>query len=272
MNKPLGVLLAAAVLSLSACGAGDDARPSSARLSSEPSAAAAADGSSGAAELTRDNFVERLAEAQREAGSAHLSMTVDAAGAQAAMEGDVRIDDDLAKSASQLTMDLGATSVDVRLVDQVMYLKMGEMTGGKYVRMDLSDPNSPLAKQYGSMTDQADPQTQLETFRRALVSFENEGDGGTVDGVATTKLALTVDTRKALADQAAQPGAQLPKRLTYVLHVGREDDLLRRMTVDMAQAPTTIDWSRWGEKVTIEAPPASEISDRAAPGAAGVRG
>lgn len=267
MRKSLGVLLATAVLSLaSACGgSGPDQRPAADRASAGSSdAAAVADRPAADAPLSRENFVERLGDAQLEAGSTHLEMSTAAAGTDVAMTGDVRLGEKVEDSASRISMDLGMMQLDLRLVDGVMYLKMGEMSGGKYVKVDLTDPDNPLAQQYGSLTGQIDPSEQLETFRTALVDFDNLGDGGTVDGVETTKLRLVLDTSKALGKQAAQAerlGTKVPEKMEYVLLVGRDDDLLRRMTMDLAGTATTIDWSRWGEPVEVEAPRKSEITD-----------
>lgn len=277
MRKSLGVLLATAVLGLStACGAGgSDQRPAAAQAKDDASQAPLTATSTeattepspeaSAAPLTRDNFVERLGAAQLEAGSVHLDMTSGAAGTQLAMKGDLRLGKGVESSASTLSMDMGQMSMDLRLVKGVLYLKMGELSRGKYAKVDLTDENSPLAKQFGGMGKQGDPAQQLEVFRSALVDFDDLGDGGEIDGVDTTKVRLVLDTAKVLSQQggaqAQQAAGSLPKRMTYELYVGRDDDLLRRMTTDLSGATTTIDWSRWGEPVEVKAPSKDEITD-----------
>lgn len=265
MKKSFGVVLATAVLALSsACGgsASDSSGPVSGDAK-QVGATAGADRSPSDAPLTRENFVERLSAAQVEAGSAHLDMTTSAAGMDVAMAGDVSLDKDLEKSATRLEMDLGAMQFEVRLVGGIMYLNMGEMSGGKFVEIDLQDPDNPMVGQFGSSIEQLDPAQQMATFDKALVDFDNEGDGGQMDGVETTRLRLVVDTRKMLGDQATagRAGAKMPEKVEYVLYIGQDDDLMRQMTVDVGGSATSIDWSRWGEDVSVEAPKKSEITD-----------
>src|SRR5690606_9306211 len=159
MKKSVGVLVATAVLALSsACGgSGSDSSAPAAGDAKQAAATASAAPSSDASPLTRENFVDRLGQAQVEAGSAHLEMTASASGMDVSMTGDLRVAEDVERSASRLSMDLGMMQMDVRLVDGVMYLKMGQMTGGKYVRIDLRDPDDPVVKRFGSSMDQVDP-------------------------------------------------------------------------------------------------------------------
>lgn len=267
MKMSLGVLLATAVLGLSAaCGGGSsDQRPAAeSKDGASQTPLAAADADESAEPLSRDNFVERLGAAQREAGSVHLTMTSGTAGRQVEMTGDLQLGEDVESSASAISMDMGQMSMDLRLVEGVLYLKMGELSRGKYVEIDLKDEDNPLARQFGGMGKQGDPAEQLKVFRSALVDYDDLGDGGEIDGVPTTKLRLTLDTAKVLSEQGAEADravGKLPKQMTYDLYVGQGDDLLRRMTTDFGGATTTIDWSRWGEPVEVEAPAKDEITD-----------
>ncbi|MTB88209.1 hypothetical protein H9L21_02255 [Aeromicrobium senzhongii] len=268
MRKSLAILPAATLLVLSAaCGGsgGDDATPAAATVSASPSAAVepAADSP---AELTRDNFVERIGAAQAKAGSTHLQMSTDANGRSMSLDGDVQLGEDVQDARTRLTMDVGQMAMELRMVDGVAYLNLGAMSQGKFVKVDLTDPKNPLARQYGSLTGQIDPTEQLKTFRSALVEFENQGDGGTVDGVETTKLRLVLDTTKVMKKQPAGSAgskASVPEQIEYTLLVG-SDDLMRQMTMDFGVDPVTIDWSKWGEPVEVEAPPKSEITDSSA--------
>ncbi|GAA3534987.1 hypothetical protein AFL01nite_07150 [Aeromicrobium flavum] len=261
MRKSLAALATATLLALSsACGGpsgGDDATPAAATASAAAQPAAAASASSG---LTRENFVDRLGAALTAAGSAHLEM--ESAGEQGAMQGDVQLGDTLTDARTRLTMDLGAMPVELRLVEGVAYLKLGQMTGGKYVKVDLTDPKDPIAQRFGAMTDQVDPRAQLETFQSALVEFEDQGSGGRIDGVETTRIRLVLDTSKVMRKHGGKgrTGSSVPKRLESVLYVG-SDDLLRKMTLDPDGKSTTLTWSKWGEPVEVSAPPAADVTD-----------
>jgi len=258
MRKSLKVSLAATILALtSACGAGD-ADLSATEAGAPDSAKASAAASSSSNELTRDDFVERIAAAQLAAGSAHLESD-----GQISMRGDVRLTEDVEGAEAQVTMDVGATAMELRVVDGVVYVQLGALSGGKYVRIDLKDPKGPLAGHFGSMVGQIDPSAQLKQLREALVEFENQGPGGEIDGVETTKLRLVLDTSTLLEGQdVAGPrmSAKAPKELEYTLYVGA-DDLLRQLTTDVGGSTSTITWTKWGEPVDVSAPPESETTD-----------
>ncbi len=264
MKKSVGVLLATAVLALSsACGqSGSDAGAAASGDAGRADTTAAADESPSDAPLTRDNFAERLSAAQLDAGSAHIETTTSASGMDVSMTGDVVIAKNLEDSASRVSMDSSGMAMEVRVVGGNLYMKMGQMTGGKFVKIDLDDPDGAFAKSFGSLTEQIDPGEQLALFDDALVEFENQGSGGEIDGVETSKLRLVLDTEKVLGANAdaKKLGPKLPQQMEYVLFVG-QDDLMRRMVADIAGTSTTTDWSRWGEDVEVEAPKKSEITD-----------
>ncbi|MCD9153976.1 hypothetical protein [Aeromicrobium duanguangcaii] len=263
MRKSLAILPAAALLALSACAGsgGDDttaaAATSSASAEAKPAAAPAA------GELTRDNFVERIGAAQAKAGSTHLQMSTDSNGRTLALDGDVQLGEDVEDARTRLTLDVGQMAMELRMVDGVAYLKLGALSEGKFVKVDLTDPNDPMTREYGSLTGQIDPAKQLKSFRSALVEFENQGDGGTVDGVETTRLRLVLDTAKVMKHQnrgTAGSKSSVPKQVEYTLLVG-SDDLMRQMTMDFGDEPVTVDWTKWGEPVEVTAPAKSQITD-----------
>lgn len=258
MRKSLKVSLAATILALtSACGAGDAGLTSAEAGSSNPAAAAPAAASD---PLTRENFVERLSVAQQAAGSAHLEMASPIAGGAVSMQGDVRLAEDVEDSQARVTMGAGPMRMDLRMVDGLLYVKLGELSGGKFIEVDLQDPKDPVGRHYGSMTGQIDPTEQLKLFREALVEFENQGSGGEIDGVETTKLRLVLDSTKMLGETT--PGAILGdgRKVEYVLYVG-SDDLLRQVTAEHGEKTTEVTWTKWGEPVEVEAPPADEVTD-----------
>ncbi|HPU12619.1 MAG TPA: hypothetical protein PLQ19_02360 [Aeromicrobium sp.] len=261
MKKSLVALVAAVMLvGLSACGGSADSAGSEAKAKDAETVAAPAKDDP----LTKENFVERLSAAQLKAKSAQMKMTTSAGGSDMTMNGVVGIDEDVTKSKTKLTLDMGTGKMEVRMVDGMMYLSMGELTGNKFIKIDLNDPKDPLRDQYGSLADQADPEAQLKVFRDALVKFDNQGkDGGQIDGVDTTRIVMVLDTSKVLkgkGDEATKALGQMPKELEYVIYVG-PDDLMRRMTMTVAKSDTTIDWSNWGEPVDVKAPSKDQITD-----------
>lgn len=262
MKKSLGVLFASVLLAATgACAGAESDSGSGAGDTAKAADTAAAVDTSG--ELTKDNFVERLSAAQLKAGSSHMEMTMSLGATEAVVSGDMLVSEKPEDIRAAMTMDMGQMAMDIRMIGTVMYMNMGQLSGGKFFKIDLNDSDNPLAEQYGSVTEQLDPTEQLEKFRAGLVEFDNQGEGGTVDGVETTRVRLVLDTKKTLdlsGEEAENLGAKMPETLEYTLYVG-DDDLMRKMEIDLGGMPSTITWSKWGEPVDVEAPAESEITE-----------
>ena len=247
------VLLAG--LTLSACGDKDD--PAADKSSSKPAG-------SSEVTLTKANFTQVVADSQVKAKSAHVDMTIGVGGQSIKAKGDLSVGSSPADGAMTMTMDMGSSmKMDMRVVDQVLYMNMGQVTGNKFVKLDLTDDSNPLTKQYGQIMDQMDPAKQIDQLKTAITSFEKKGAPKTLDGVKTQPYVVTVDTSKvkAFADLPAASKSQVPDTIVYTMYIG-SDDLPRRMEFDLAGSKSTMDYSKWGEPVDIKAPAAGEISDK----------
>jgi hypothetical protein len=215
--------------------------------------------------LTQAAFFDEISAAQRKAGSSHVVMTVKAGGQTIKADGDLSIGDEPADTAMAMTMDAGQAglgSLEMRLVDQVFYLNFGPMTSNKFAKIDLADEDNPIGQQYGELIGNVDPAQQLEELEGAVKSFEQKGQPRELDGVQARPYVVVIDTSKVPAAKEAR--GSLPKTLQYTLYVG-PDDLPRRMTSDLpgaGNATMTIDYSQWGEKVSIVEPKPSEITDK----------
>lgn len=213
--------------------------------------------------LTEANFAQVLASSQSKAKSAHVDMTVGMGGQSVKAQGDVAIGSGPADSAMTMTMDMGSSmSFDMRMVEQVLYMNMGQMSGGKYVKIDLTDKSNPVTKQLGQVMDQMDPARQMADLQKAVTSLEKKGAAKTIDGVKARPYVVTVDTSKiqSLKELPQSSAGAIPDTIVYTMYVG-PDDLLRRMSFEIAGSELTIDYSKWGEPVDIKAPSADEVSD-----------
>ncbi|WP_293784779.1 hypothetical protein, partial [uncultured Aeromicrobium sp.] len=136
MKKFLPAVMAAlALLFVSACGGSDSPGDQSGSQENV--------GEDKGTELTKDNFADEIMKAQLDAGTAHLVMTMTMGGQEISMEGDMRVSDKPEDTAVAIVLDgaaLGASGMDLesRLVDEVMYIKMGQATGDKFVKLDLN--------------------------------------------------------------------------------------------------------------------------------------
>lgn len=218
-------------------------------------------------ELTQENFFEEIAAAQIEAGTSHVVMQIGAEGQEFSAEGDIVSGETAEDSAMSMTMDLsesGAGQVEMRLVDNVFYMNFGPMTQNKFAEIDLEDENNPLGQQFGSIVENVDPAQQLEQLEGAVTSFEQTGDAIELDGVQATPYEVTVDSSALTESMGAAgedlPEGSLPEEVTYSMFVG-PDNLIRRMVIDVAGTATQLDFTKWGEDVTIEKPADDEISD-----------
>jgi len=203
--------------------------------------------------LTEDNFFDATSAAQLEAGSAHMVMTQDG---QEMLTADISLDADPSNAAFEGSMENEGITMEIRQVDGDMYIQMGEMTDGKWMIMDAAD--GILGET--DFMEQLDPTVQSERLKDAIVEFEVEEDADTIDGVSTTKYIITLDTEKVTGDSDYLDGQltdALGDEIVYEMYLG-DDDLVRRQVMDMAGSAQEIDYSKWGEPVTVEAPSEDE--------------
>ncbi len=239
-------------LSLSACGGSDGDKADS----------TSGDGG-GKATLTQANFARTLTDSQTNAKSTHIDMTIGVGGQSFKAQGDVAIGKSAADTAVGMTMDLGSVKADMRLVDEVFYINVGQLSENKFLKVDLTDKKNPFAQQYGQIMDQIDPSKQMQQFKDAMKSFTKKGEPQKIDGVEAQPYLVTVDTSKVKAyqDLPETSRAQLPATIEYTMFIG-PDNLPRRMEFDLAGSKSTVDYSNWGDSVDIKAPSADEISDK----------
>lgn len=225
------------------------------------------------AELTSKNFSKRMNDAQQKAGSAHMSMKVSAQGMDIPMEADVLISDDPKDVKMRMTMSMDALGeqaaqagvsgdIEMIMIDGEAYMKMGEMTQGKFAKIPASQLDGMGMDQ---VTSQTNPTGQWDAYSDSLKDFKQE-KGEKIDGVDTTKYTLSLDPKK-LMEQSGQDGVPdeaadaLGDSMDVEMWVGG-DDLPRRMKMDMGQAgTTTVDMSKWGEDIKVDKPADDQITD-----------
>ena len=209
-------------------------------------------------ELTKDNFAEQIGAAMVKAGTVHVKMT-SGGSLPLQAEGDQITGATAADSKMALTMSVSGMKMDMRLIDSKLYINMDQLTQGKFTVIDLTDKSDPMVEQFGSLAEQTDLAKQFEDFGAAVTKFEKVNGGEKIDGVDTTAYDITMNAKK-LAEAQGQDAAGMPETFTYRFFIG-EDNLVRRMSIDVMGQKLTMDFSDWGKKVSIEAPKASEITD-----------
>jgi LppX_LprAFG lipoprotein len=257
------------LVALTACG-GDDSEqatdePAGASSSSSDEPAAdddAADESDSepaeGEEVDKDEFIADFQEGVEQAGTAHMTMSTGASGTTLDAEGEV--DYSTTPPSMAMTMTSGAMGdqpIDIRLVDGVFYMNMGQMSQDKFYKFDLDDKNGPMGDM-SSLTESMDPVKSFEQFTAGLDSVVYVGEED-VDGEDLDHYLLSLDTSK-IESMQGEAGAGLPKELEYDLWLD-DDNRMRQVQIDVAQAQVDMKIFDWDEPVDIEAPDASEVTE-----------
>lgn len=158
-------------------------------------------------------------------------------------------------------------AVEMRLVDEVLYVRGAEEAepGKPWGRLDLAG-GSPMASAFGSAAvtmENADPRRSLREV--AGIGELSATGPAQVDGAQVTRYAIDVDLAAfaELRGASAEEVAELSSgTLTYAVFLD-SDDLPRRISIELP-TPTAnyaIDYTGWGEPVTVEAPPAAQVAE-----------
>jgi hypothetical protein len=216
--------------------------------------------------LTAKTLFPRVSKAQLKAGSSNIAMTLTAPdGQKFRSHGQMKIGTRPADTAMAMTVNGdtgGLGTVELRLVDRTFYISLGALTQNKFAKIDLTDESNPITRQYGDIIKNVDPARQLRQYEDAVTNFDASGKPTEIDGVKAQPYRISVDPSR--ADQLKQfDQASLPDSITFTLYVG-PDDLPRRLVSRMpSQGGTTtlqLDYTKWGEKVTIAAPSKARIT------------
>jgi hypothetical protein len=226
------------------------------------------------------------AQADAETTTYQMDMTVAASSVDVTIDanGQMRISSD---TTADLTMAMsmsippaGDIDIAMNMLDGILYTDMFEAMGQpmptKWVAIDTTadDPVGQLfAEAMGDQQAMADTSAMLAE-NSDLVEVE-EGERGEVDGVDATEYLMTVDVEDLMEMGALSEGqlgmsaSEFPMdTLTYSFWLS-DDDLPLKISFDMEfeEAGETVDltmdmrFTDWGEPVTIEAPPESEVTD-----------
>lgn len=212
--------------------------------------------------LTSDNLVSVVTKAQLAARTSHVQMTIGAKGESIVATGDVKVADsaDAVMMAMKMTMP-GAGEIEMRMIGSVIYVKLGPMSGDKFVKIDMKDSNNPLAKNFGDLSAQMDPSGSIKAFDGAITSLEKKGDPVRIDGVDAQPYKVVVDRLKMKSSPATGGAAGLPDEMSFMFWIG-PDNLTRKMTIDVMGATVESTFTRWGEPVDVKAPSADQITDK----------
>ncbi len=262
-------LLAALVATTAACGSEDDKATDASSgdsASSQETQEAAQAGD--LEELTADEFYPSVMSALQDAETMSFSITTGGDSGESDIAGVMRYDED---GVDMQAASDGEQAMEMVMLDQILYISgegMGLPEGKKWVKVDMNDPDNPLAM-LGKSTDPSAMFAAMEAPKKfELIGTEE------VDGVATNHYNVVMDTAayiKAM-EMPAQMTSLMPKEIGMEMWLDAENRPVKfRQEVEIPSMtgsgePTTSttegNYSDFGDDVEIEAPPADEVSDK----------
>ncbi len=266
----LAAVVPLALGSLAACGSGngdsqtaaDPAAPSSS-TSTPPDTSSPSSASGDAQGSTVDPaaFVAKLKAAAKAITTARFTLAMDLSGQSVNAKGAIDMTGDT--PAMQLSMDLTSmgTPTDMRIVDGVMYIQDPTSGGGKYLKMDLSDPNGPMAGMGDALTNY-DPQAMIGSISPDAFKKVTDLGSESIGGQDLHHYRVVLDTHAATSMLKNLPStASLPKTMAYDMWLDSQDRMARFKMLLKNVSQVTATYTDYGADVHITAPPASQITE-----------
>ncbi|MGH3413394.1 MAG: hypothetical protein ACRDPH_09980 [Marmoricola sp.] len=210
-------------------------------------------GSSATTQLTKANFASVVSRAVQQKKSAHMTMSM---GSQMQGVGDVKYA--AGGPEMKMTMTMGGHKMQMRYVDQAMYLKAaGLPSGNKFLKITKA---SPMMGQMIGKIQSFGPQGSIQMMKKGLKKLKDVGST-TIGGQKVEHYRATIDTR-ALVAKMGMPKSQMsqvPNTMTEDVYLG-SGNLLRRAIVNVMGNKVVVNATKWGEPVHVQAPPASQVT------------
>ena len=270
----LAAVVPLALGSLAACGNGDSttaADPQAPSTSSTPTQGDSPDPEGDttqevATEVSPAAFLAKMKKAALAVTTAKFTMSMDLGGQTVQAKGALDMTGD--SPAMALSMDLTGmgTPTDMRVVDGNMYIQ-APGSDGKYVKMDLSDPNGPLAGM-GDVLSNYDPQSMIGSMSADAFKKVTDLGSQTLGGQQVEHYRVLLDTHAVTSMFKNLPStASMPKTVDYDMWLDSQDRMARFKMVLKNVSAISASYSDYGADVHITAPKASDIM--AMPGTSG---
>jgi hypothetical protein len=214
------------------------------------------EGAADGEEISADEFLDTFRDGVENSTTGHMTMTTGFSGMSIDAEGDVDYRNDPPSMAVNMTIPSMGGEIDMRFVEGIFYMNMGQASQNKFIKLDPADPNSPMGD-IGELTESMDPVRSFEQFAAGLdkVVYLGEED---IDGESTDHYVLTLDTTKIESLEDAGT-AGIPKELDYDIWLD-DENRMRQVLIDMGtNGQVDMSIEDWGQEVEIEAPAANEI-------------
>jgi hypothetical protein len=249
----------AAALGLAACGSADNGSETGAKTSSNASSAAQDTSAKVGGTVDFADVMTKSAQAVKDKKTGHLSMDMAGLGA---VEADV--DYGSSSPAMSMTMELSGQKMQLLFVDKTFYMGgdvFSAMTGGK--KWIKADPNGsdPLSKQLAPMFEQMDsmaanPAEQFAAMKGVKATVVRSDPSSTTYDVSLSK--DEISKLQQLPGLGADAAKSLPDGIEYSITLDK-DQLPTLVETQVQGQSVKVTMSKWGEAVSVKAPPASEV-------------
>jgi hypothetical protein len=203
--------------------------------------------------------VVKLKSAAKSITTARFSLTMDLGGQSVDAKGALDMTGD--KPAMQMAMDLTGmgTPTDMRIVDGALYIQDPSSSSGKYLEMDLSDPNGPLAGMGDALTNY-DPQSMINSITARAFKKVTDLGSQTVRGQKLEHYRVVLDTSAATKMLKSLPStASMPKTVNYDMWLDGQNRMARFTMLMKNVTRVTATYSDYGADLHITAPDPSQV-------------
>lgn len=263
----ISALVPVLMLGVAACGSD---KPSTSKATE--GAAASGTGADPGDEVKPEVFAKSIVEGMASSSTSHIEMQMKLSGLEVNASGEVDNSASPPEMAMSISMPMfGEKPIDMRLVDGKIYMNLGTMSGDNYYVIDVEDTESQLGD-LSKLTDSYDPKKLAATFTEGASKIVYVGPEQ-VDSQSLEHYTVTMDTAKlsTLQDLGSSVTSTLPKTLEYDMWLDSQSRLAK-VSIDLGKDLGTVDlaMSKWGEPVTIEAPPADQVTEMPKTGGLGL--
>lgn len=204
-------------------------------------------------------FVAALKRSATSITTARFTMSMDVSGQVVTARGALDMTGD--KPAMRLTMDLTGMGVptEMRILDGYLYVQDPTSGTGKYLKLDLSDPNGPLGDMGGTL-DSLDPQSMVQHISPHVFRKVTDLGAATLHGQRVEHYRVVADTHAAGQLMHNLPStASLPRTMSYDVWLDSQHRMARFTVLLKKVSKVTATYQDYGADVNITAPPASQI-------------
>lgn len=201
-------------------------------------------------EVDKGQFIDDMTQAATDAKTYTMTMEAGAGTQKLTANGKSDLSDPK-KPKISLDMVLGETPLSMIMMDGVIYMKMGAMTGNKWLKLTTDQLAKAAPGMNLDMLTNPTAQVMSKDAVNKVVYLGAEG------GLAHYRMSVdSAKTSKALGQTT--PPAGMPAVLDYDIWLG-SDHLMRKMSMNVGGSPMVVTADNWGKPVSIAAPPAAEV-------------